>query len=370
MFKKIVLLLIIPIILFLSSCSSFMGDDGMLIEEVTTKLNEDGSTTITISFTDDNEDVVFTIPQGETGLAGVGIKDITEEKTEEGKSSLLITLTDDSTYEIPLVSVEDIIDIASTHTEGSNETIITVTTTKGEYYFPINDPVSIIDISYSQDTGTGDIILTITMSDDDSYDIIIPKGERGTDGRGIASITQDEDDTSYSLIVTYTDGSSETFPFAKPQTTKWYSGNGDPSTSLPYGTSLNDGDFYFDKANFIFYQYDMFNFKWEVIADLGLPGTTCTVTFDARANGGQITNGSNSIKCQRGSYIALADIPTASKEGYTFVGWYTAKTGDGNVNATKFTDLTPVFSDLTLYACFVENTTTTPAENETTQETN
>ena len=50
--------------------------------------------------------------------------------------------------------------------------------------------------------------------------------------------------------------------------------------------------------------------------------------------------------------MPLANIPTPTYEGHSFMGWYT---DSNNVNAGQFTDLTPVFSDLKLYAKYGSN---------------
>lgn len=352
MFKKILIILILPMLLFLSACSAFVGEDGVLIKEITAKANEDGSTLITITFADDTPEVTFTIPkgeQGEEGLAGVGISSI-----EEKDNKLIVTLTDGKVNEIPL-NLEDILNISSTYNLEDNETVITIETTKGSYEFKLKDALGIKDVISSVDGATGNTIVVIEMTDGSTKELTIPKGDKGEDGRGILSILNSETATSYILTVTYTDETYEEFAFTKPISTKWYSGSGAPN-NLSMGILPNDGDFYFDKANFRFYQYQGSPYyTWNLVADLGLSGDTCQIIFNAVANGGEIISGSNTITCDYGSYVSLASIPLAYKEGYTFVGWYTTQDGNNNVNAQKFTDLTPVLGNLTLYACFELN---------------
>ena len=65
----------------------------------------------------------------------------------------------------------------------------------------------------------------------------------------------------------------------------------------------------------------------------------CKVTFDA--NGGKVTTASKSV-VENKTYVSL---PTPTRTGYTFNGWYTAKTG-----GTKVTTATKVTADHTLYA--------------------
>ena len=81
-----------------------------------------------------------------------------------------------------------------------------------------------------------------------------------------------------------------------------------------------------------------------------------TVTFDA--NGGTLT-GSATVKVKDGEKITGA--PTASKEGFTFDGWFTAKTGGTEVDLAAY----EVESDVTLYAQYTEDEITPPPAEDT-----
>ena len=75
------------------------------------------------------------------------------------------------------------------------------------------------------------------------------------------------------------------------------------------------------------------------------PGTTYTVTFDP--NGGTLTGASTAETDEDGTLGALPGDPT--REGYTFDGWYTAKTDGDKVDTDR------VYSeDTTLYAHWTE----------------
>lgn len=352
MLKKVLTLFIsLLFILIPTSCSAFMGsDEGLMIEDIKAEYNEeDGSTKITITFTDEDEpNVTFTIPkgeQGDTGLAGVGIESIVETEN----NTLIITFTDKTTKEISL-DLEDITNIYSTYKPNEHITTVTIETNKDKYEFNVNDPLGISSINNSIDGTTGNILLEINMTDGTKKEIIIPKGEKGDTGLGIESIVTEDSENEYILNVTYTDGTSEQFKFNKPNITSWYSGVGAPMFIM----NAKDGDFYFDTANFKFYQYNAMQLSWVLIADLGITGDKCVVTFNATKNGGEIISGNPSIECSRGDYIKLGSMPIAYKDGYEFIGWYTDPNANGNVNAAKFTDLTPVMSNLELFACFVE----------------
>ncbi|MBO7051433.1 MAG: InlB B-repeat-containing protein, partial [Prevotella sp.] len=80
--------------------------------------------------------------------------------------------------------------------------------------------------------------------------------------------------------------------------------------------------------------------------------TTYTVTFDATTNGGTCATASLT-QASSGASITL---PTATKSGYTFNGWYTAATG-GTLRGAANASYTPT-ADETLYAQFTENSGT------------
>jgi|GEM_PF-5874911 len=94
---------------------------------------------------------------------------------------------------------------------------------------------------------------------------------------------------------------------------------------------------------------------------------TCTVTFNA--NGGTVTPAEQTVTY--GS--TYGELPTLTREGYTFAGWFTKK--DGGTQVTKETVVTTV-ADHTLYAHWTAKTctvtfdvnggTVTPAEQTVT----
>ena len=73
--------------------------------------------------------------------------------------------------------------------------------------------------------------------------------------------------------------------------------------------------------------------------------TYYTVTWDAKSNGGSCETGSSLVE----SGDAIGTLPTASRSGYDFNGWFTSKTG-----GTKITATTKVTSNVTYYAQFTE----------------
>ena len=73
---------------------------------------------------------------------------------------------------------------------------------------------------------------------------------------------------------------------------------------------------------------------------------TYTVTFNA--NGGELS-GNATVEVEEGEKITGA--PTASKDGYTFDGWFDAATGGDEVSLSTYT----VTEDVTLYAQYTED---------------
>lgn len=82
------------------------------------------------------------------------------------------------------------------------------------------------------------------------------------------------------------------------------------------------------------------------------------VTFDA--NGGTVSTASRTVTYDS----AYGTLPTPKRDGYTFNGWFTAKTG-----GTKITDKTKVTSakDHALYAQWVKSPVTTTTTTNTTE---
>jgi uncharacterized repeat protein (TIGR02543 family) len=85
--------------------------------------------------------------------------------------------------------------------------------------------------------------------------------------------------------------------------------------------------------------------QWKAVPK---PTPTYTVSFDA--NGGKFSNGSASqkVSAKQGAKYALAKAP--SRSGYSFSGWFTAKTGGSKVTGTPVAT-----ASRTLYAHWAKN---------------
>ncbi len=353
----------------LSSCSSFFnsGDEGTMIKEILTKDLEDGNIEITIKFIDEEkEPVVFVVKQGnngEQGKEGNGIKSISQEVSEDGKKiTLVISYTDDTKeptrIDVPVINGKDGVSIKEIVPEkqANGDTKVIIKFEQEE----IPDASFIIPKGEQGESGNGIKEVVVNDNEDGSREIIISYTDINKsdtvvsipapkEGNGISFITSDEDDEAnlYILNIYYTDGSNSTVSFSKPSIpSTWLSGNYEPDDA----TGRN-GDFYFDKINLRIYQ--KMNDSWTYIAQLSNAKEKHTLTFDP--NGGMFTPDSlTSIEVEHGNNLYGKNlIPKVTREGYVFIGWYTSP-NQLDQTSGKFTDLTPVTSNMTLYAWWEE----------------
>ena len=356
----------------LASCSAFFGgDEGYLISDMTTKVDEEGNIIVTITFDDEEvKPLVFTIPKGISGETGVGIDHIEHSlDSESGIVTLTIYYTDESLeptkIEVPVISGKDGVDgkgitnivvgkddignttIQFIYSDETTSEVITVN--KGI------DGVGIKDITTEFDIENNRNKVVITYTNGESYEFYVSNGENGL---GIDSITSIDNGTEYILTITYTDGSISRMPLTKPVATKWLSGNGVPSTNLG-----NDGDFYLNESG-SGEVYKKENGTWRLLFSMTGTGTTVNYKVTFNVNGGEwryvdqtdpSSNGVNkSYIIEEGNYINL-DVNELEviKSGYTFNGWWSDI--EIKPNTGHFTNLTPVMDDLTLYANWIDN---------------
>lgn len=358
--KKLLRSLLLSTVLFgsltLTSCSSFFGQDmaGYTIQDVATEQLANGDIQVTITYVnEEQEPYVFIVPKGEDGVVGkdgTGIKEIKVEKDENLNQIITIIYTDDTkepvSYVVP--SVVSIVDVTSEKDEETGNEIITIHYSDGTKSNPITlpagkDGVGIESIEHFINMDFS-VSLTIKLSSGTDYNIVIPapiKGEQGEEGRGISSIVSSPNGDDYTLTINYTDGTSDTLPFARPN--KWFSEACEPSSE--YGI---DGDLWFNLNDSSIYHKE--NGVWINIINLS-ENTTIKYTVRFDANGGNLPFGTQiSYQVVSGKYFSSTgySIPIPTKDGSIFKGWYTSKSINPTIGC--FTDLTPVCSDLTLYA--------------------
>ena len=352
----------------LSSCSAFFGgDEGYLISDMTTITDEEGNTIVTITFDDEEVDpLIFTIPKG---LTGEGIDHVTSELSSD-KTRVILTIyysndeLEPTKIEVPIINGVDGVGISNVivgKDELGNTTIQfvysdettsdVITINKG------TDGVGIDRIEQKEDKLNNRIIITVYYTNDTSNELYIPLSK---DGIGIKEITTSDDGENYILHIVFSDDSTSDVTLKKPLATFWYSGKGLPQPSLG-----NDNDFYFDENNGDIYK--KINGTWNFIFSRSGSGVSETITYKVtfNANGGKwrYVDGTNieesevkdkTITINKGEYINLNDPQyEVYLDGYTFDGWWTDK--EINPNSGHFTTLTPVMSDLTLFAKWIQN---------------
>ena len=357
--KKIFNLIIIIFVCFtLVGCSSFFGgDEALQIENIQTESLDNGDIRITITYVDNIvEPTVFVVPKGEQGLTGVGIKDIITTKKPDGTGSILtINYTDESLLPT-MVEVNDGVSIRAIEPVIDPETgeiLIYIRYSDGTSSEPMvlpkgengKDGISVIGMEQIINRDLS-VTLTFKMSEGDDVIVNIPAPQQGEDGRGIKGIVSIPSGDKYVMTITYTDNSTQELEFARPN--KWFS-----EMSAPLDTDGINGDLWYDLSHNVIYVKQ--NDKWTPVINLhDLTNQTYTVRFnlnDTIEEPASMPLGTLfTYEIVGGNYFKASgyEIPIPTREGYEFVGWYTVKIP--TVVNGRFTDLTAVFSDLTLYA--------------------
>jgi uncharacterized repeat protein (TIGR02543 family) len=348
--------------LSLSSCSFIKskGEDAVYIKAISTQAMEDGSTQITITYIDTTQEpTVFTIP---AGTEGNGIKDITYKASDDKTyTDVVISYTDttmaDTEVKIPSgVSITGV--ESSSDTEGN--TVLTVNYSDGSK----SDPIT-VGKGAKGDTGNGikgvdqtinedkSVTLTFHFTSSDDVKVTIPAPVKGDTGVGISAIVSNEDDTNYYIELIMTDGTVKDLAFTRPTNpNNWYQGSTAPAATLG-----KNGDYYFDTFHGQIYSKQ--NGAWTNIITFETSNSTVeyNVSFNLNdttaAPASMPAGASNVYTVKRGTYFSAdvngyGSIPIPTRSGYTFKGWYTSKIITPTTGC--FTELTPVFSDLTLYA--------------------
>lgn len=367
--KKIISILSILLIacFALTSCGSFStAEDGKIIKAITTKEEKDGTIKMVISYTDEelaNDE--FILPRGVTGN---GIKSIfTYESLDKTGIVIRVNYTDETIEptEFTLLHGKNGVDgisiagIETTVNEETGETTVTITYTDEE-----KEPVSftipkgekgeigrgILSIEKTSSEELNDVY-TITFTDNTTTTYTISNGKDGKDGIYITDIIGTTTSTEYIVKFIFSDKTTKEITLEKPSTNKWISGSSFPKVDVG-----NDNDYYFDTYHKIIYTKR--DGVWTLVISFNDSQETYKVIFNLndKTDGGpeaSMPAGFDLPYCyiQRNTYFkqnGYGNIPVPTREGYTFLGWYTTKT----IGPTSgvLTDLTPILSDLELYA--------------------
>lgn len=374
-FKRIISSLFLFLSITLSSCSLFGGaDEGLMIERVESTMGENGSTLVTMYFTDEDvEPLTFEIPRGETGeigpigATGLGIKEITSRQSEDGLSTILtiiFTSEDVPNQEITVPNGVSVADVTLNYYPDEETYTFEFTMSNGDVFETDTfekpkDGIGIANVDQKTDND-GNIIITITYTDpsmgENGQTIITIPYKNGEDGRGIQAIIGTQSGDYYTITISFTDGTMTTLdPILLPSPTVWLSGYGAPTRINE--AEANEGDYYFDLANYVIYLFD--GTKFNKIIDLTEANQNsefCSLTF--YSNGGYFasdgTDNPRTVSVEYGKPILSSRIPLCVKDGFKFAGYYTSPEGPENPISGKLTDLTPIYSDMSFYAYFTE----------------
>ncbi len=355
----------------LVSCNStfFGNSESVEIKSVTPTYDEkSGNTIITIAFVDEDvSPVTFSIPRGLSGKDGVGIQDVSAKMSDDKKNvELTIKYTDtsvqDTVLTVPYLGISNVevsldeetgsTDIVFCYTDGTKSQKISIP--KGKDGDPGEDGIGIK--SFVVETVDGVTTVTVTFTDSDkmpSQSFIIK------DGIGIDHIesVESDDPSKYVLKIVYSDDFSHLVEFDKPKDGKdanrWYSGATAPEGN-PDLASAVEGDFYINLLSGYVYQKvdDVWKFLFGMKGDsTSSEKTRYHVYFDPVEGTIDGVKTIRSVDVVQGETVPLDSIPLPVLENKTFDGWYTDLS---NVNAGRFTDMTPVCRSMVLKAKYIK----------------
>lgn len=357
--------------LFLTGCGgSFFAEEELQIVSVEAVPTNEGYTRLIITYSDesDREPDIFAIPDGEKGKMGdkgTGIAKVYYEHDDNNhQTGLTIEFTDQSlspvSFDIP--DGRSVLNIHSYKDDTGNYIIFEYNdgTQSTPYLLPEGKTgKGITRFDCVQNEQDRSVTIDIEMNDGTKpIHLYIPPP---ADGRGVASMSagESEDGSQYSIFVTYSDNTTDTLSFNRPA--KWYNGTTKPTLADDVEGS-KVGDYFFDTIHNNIYVKE--ESGWIEIVSFNV-GKKHTVTFDVNddhENQASLNIARNTFEVERGTYFVengYGEIPIPVRPGYTFKGWYKQKIAlefsAPPPTMSPFTDLTPVFSDLTLYAIWEKN---------------
>ena len=373
--------------LFLTGCGGFFQEETILIDYVTDPVElQNGNILVEIYYKDDViPKTRIEVPkgkQGDDGVAGIGIEKIDATYNAEKKvTDILVTYTDGE--EMPF-SIPDGVSVVNTTEPEYDENgdlyfyfMFSDTRTSNKIYLPKGDAGNgIKNFTINNETMDGSIIVSIELDkpvgEGDNaqsvFEFVIPAGKEGT---GIKKVESNVEGELYFLDVWFTgDDLEQPAPtrlyFPRPKDpNQWYKGNAKPSDTFG-----NIGDFFYDDTNKVIYHKEEIDgkAKWILSVSFKVTNTIYNVTFNFNVTDNSVVwpddvSISSSRPIKAGTYFwdvenGNESIPIPVRPGYTFGGWYRRAIPEGSKpypTEGAFTDLTPVFSDLTLYAYWIPN---------------
>lgn len=372
--KKVKLILSIFMLALLTfglvSCGGFIAEESVVITDIKITPKDDGTgsniTIITLvngEYEEEHKFFVANGDKGDTGESGNGIAGITYAPSADKKSTICtITFTDEE-IEPKQIEIPNGSSIASVYTSPDDETggtVVNFVLENGTELAPILVPKGNDGKDGKDGVGIKEIIdepqedksvkLTIVFDDEEgtTKEIFIPAPEKGEAGRGIKNIMAGTENGFYVFRITYTDDTEQVINLERPK--DWYSGNTTPNPNLG-----QNGDYYFNTISKTI--YNKVDNRWLPIVEFKSDDKYYTVTFEL--NGGSLPAGYGyeliyGIKSGTTFSDVSERVPLPIRDGYTFGGWYTVQTP--TIVNGMFTDMTPVNSNIILYAYWIPNT--------------
>lgn len=372
--KKILYSILLFIFLLSFTACSFVVEEELMIQEITSEVLSDGRTMVTITYTDEEiEPTVFYLEKGTDGEKGNGIAGIkyeTREDSEDGKTYTFveISFTDETEmpqlYKIPVGTT--LAHINYSVDEETNQTYVELEYTDGtkSEKFPLlsgsdgkdgedgKDGVTFTGLTQTVNDETGETTLKFEFSDGSIAECVINAPQQG---EGIKSITSYTKNSKYYVTVEYTDPNKRTdeFVFDVPVVTQWYKGLNAPDNSFG-----SDGDYWYDMSNDVIYLksagewYEVIDFNKYLEEEEVI---TYTVTFDLNAEDATCNSDleyKDKFEAGQHFYGNGYSVPVPEREGYKFGGWYT--TDEPSVVNSAFNEFTTIYSDMTLFAYWIE----------------
>ena len=355
--------------LFLVGCGgSFFAEEELQIVSIEAVPTNEGYTMLTITYSDESErdPDIFAIPDGEKGKmgeTGTGIAKITYEHDDNNlQTGITIEFTDNSlepvSFDIP--DGRSVVEIIEYEDSTMGKCVIfkySDGTQSDPKPLPKGDTgYGITHFSCVQNEQDKSVTMDIVMDDGrPPIHVFIPPP---AEGRGIEGMIagESENGSNYCISVTYSDGTTTTLEFDRPS--YWFNGTTKPDSNNDIEGS-KVGDYFFDTLHDKIYTKK--EHGWVEI--VGFNVEKYKIKFDVNDDGDAwMPVNVNTFDIDRGSYFSengYGDIPIPTRPGYTFKGWYKQKidltTATIPATVSPFTDLTPVFSDLTLYAIWEKN---------------
>lgn len=344
--KRILLILVAIVSLFMVYGCSFFEEDSEGVKDIVFSENENGDLIASITYFGSDEAVEHIIPKGLDGKDGVSVSIEYKREKESYRTKVTMTLSDGTQQVFYVPDGVRIVDVETTEFEGEKAIILhysddsqsdAIALPRGEKGNGIDPEKSKFE---QQEDGSINVSLYYTDSET-PVEFTIPTGKTGN---GIEQITPIEENGAFALEIVYTSGDIKTVSFTRP--VFWYQGYGAPTLAQNSETVQNavSGDYYFDYFESKIYQYMGNNF-WNIVVDFAQNENVFTVNFIPNADD------VNPYETQRSNVkygSTLVGIPQPTRSGYIFKGWSTSPVE--TAVSGRFTELTPVFSNLDLYA--------------------